>query len=108
MVIIDPSPDTQAADPFSDLDAYVRLPRVQGLWLSPDGRRLVVGVATPDRKMARYTTALWEVDPEGVRPARRLTRSGQGESAAAFTPAGALLFASTRPGPDGEEDKDPK
>ena len=107
-MIIDADSDAQPADPFSDLDAYIRLPRVQGLWLSPDGRRLVVGVATPDRKMARYTTALWEVDPEGARPARRLTRSSQGESAAAFTPAGDLLFTSARPEPDPEADKEPK
>jgi len=108
MVIIDADSDKQPADPFSDLDAYIRLPRVQGLWLSPDGRRLVVAVATPDRKMARYTTALWEVDPEGARPARRLTRSSQGESVAAFTPAGDLLFTSARPELDGEADKEPK
>jgi dipeptidyl aminopeptidase/acylaminoacyl peptidase len=104
VVIIDASPDKQPADPFSDLDVYVGLPRVGGLWLSPDGRRLVVGVATPDRKKTRYTTALWEVDPAGVRPARRLTRSSQGEAAAAFTPSGDLLFASARPEPDGEGD----
>src|SRR5258706_473448 len=104
MVIIDASPDEQPAGPFSDLDAYVDLPRVGGLWLSPDGRRLVVGVATPDRKKTRYTTALWEVDPDGARPARRLTRSSQGESAAAFTPSGDLLFASERPEPDAETD----
>jgi dipeptidyl aminopeptidase/acylaminoacyl peptidase len=107
-VIIDPSLNTQAADPFSDLDAFIRLPRVEGLWLSPDGRRLVVGVATPDRKMARYTTALWEVDPDRARPARRLTRSSQGEAAAAFTPAGDLLFISARPEPDVEAGEEPK
>ncbi|MDG4824684.1 prolyl oligopeptidase family serine peptidase [Asanoa sp. WMMD1127] len=94
------------ANPFLDLDAYVRLPRLAGLWLSPDGRRLVVGVATPDAKNARYSTALWEVDPNGQRPARRLTRSGKGEAAAAFTPAGDLLFTSTRPGAEGEDDDD--
>jgi dipeptidyl aminopeptidase/acylaminoacyl peptidase len=94
-------------DPFVDLDAYVDLPRVGGLWLSPDGRRIVVAVATPDRKRTRYVTALWEVDPAGERPARRLTRSGQGESAAAFTPSGDLLFTSARPGPDDEGDDDP-
>jgi dipeptidyl aminopeptidase/acylaminoacyl peptidase len=106
-VIIDDSPDKQPADPFSDLDAYVGLPRAGGLWLSPDGRRLVVGVATPDRKKARYVTSLWEVDPDAARPARRLTRSSQGESAAAFTPSGDLLFTSKRPEPDGEADKEP-
>jgi dipeptidyl aminopeptidase/acylaminoacyl peptidase len=101
LVIID-------TDPFADLEAYVNLPRVGGLWLSPDGSRLVVAVATPDHKMTRYATALWEVDPAGVRPARRLTRSGKGESAAAFTPYGDLLFTSTRPGPDDEGDEEPK
>ncbi|BFU45420.1 prolyl oligopeptidase family serine peptidase [Krasilnikovia sp. MM14-A1004] len=90
----------QPPDPFSDLDAFVDLPRLDGLWLAPDGRRLVVGVATPDQKRTRYTTALWEVDPDGARPARRLTRSGPGESAAAFTPSGDLLFTSARPDPD--------
>ncbi len=96
-----------ATDPFADLDAYVSLPRLGGLWLSPDGRRLVTGVATPDRGNTRYRTALWEIDPDGERPARSLTRSGPGESAAAFTPSGDLLFTSARPEPDGEDDAEP-
>src|SRR4051812_1480074 len=111
MVIVDASPGERSAGPFSDLDAYVGLPRVGGLWLSPDGRRLVVEVGTPERRKARYTTALWEVDPDGVRPARRLTRASRGESAAAFTPSGDLLFTSTRPESDGatdDEDDDPR
>jgi dipeptidyl aminopeptidase/acylaminoacyl peptidase len=105
-VTTDPSHDDRARSPFADLDAYIALPRTSGLWLSPDGRRLVVGVATPDSKKNRYTTALWEVDPEGARPARRLTRSAQGESGAAFTPAGDLLFVSARPEPANGEDRD--
>jgi dipeptidyl aminopeptidase/acylaminoacyl peptidase len=98
--------DDKSPDPFADLDAYIELPRVGGLWLSPDGSRIVVAVGTPDREKSRYTTALWEVDPAAARPARRLTRSGKGESAAAFTPYGDLLFTSARPEPDdkaGEE-----
>jgi dipeptidyl aminopeptidase/acylaminoacyl peptidase len=91
---------------FFDLDAYVRLPRVGGLRMSPDGRRLVVGVAAPDPDNTRYRTALWEVDPTGEQPARRLTRSSKGETAAAFTPAGDLLFVSSRPRPDADEDDD--
>ncbi|BCJ40987.1 peptidase S9 [Actinoplanes ianthinogenes] len=93
--------------PFADLDAYVALPRIAGLRLSPDGRRLVVGVNTPDRKKNRYTTALWEVDPAGVHPARRLTRSDKGETAVAFTPDGDLLFTSARPDPEGDPDEEP-
>ena len=107
-MIADARPQDQPTDPFADLDAYVALPRVAGLWLSPDGGRLVVAVATPDRKNTRYSSALWEVDPAGQRPARRLTRSAKGEAAAAFTPYGDLLFTSARPEPDGEADDDPR
>lgn len=92
-------------DPFADLDRFVALPRVAGLWLSPDGQRLVVGVSTPDAKRTKFVPALWEVDPNGERPARRLTRSEQGETGAAFTPDGDLLFVSARPGPDKDDDK---
>ena len=107
-MIADARPQDQPTDPFTDLDVYVTLPRVAGLWLSPDGGRLVVAVATPDRENTRYSSALWEVDPAGRRPARRLTRSGKGEAAAAFTPYGDLLFTSARPEPDGEPDEDPR
>ena len=98
--------ETAAAptDPFADLEVFAGLPRVGGHWLSRDGRRVVVGMATRDTKQDRYVTGLWEVDPEGRRPARRLTRSAQGESDVAFTPSGDLLFVSTRPDPVGDED----
>ncbi len=97
---------SDSKDTFADLDAYLDLPRVAGLWLSPDGRRLVVGVGSPDHKKARFASALWEVDPEGARPARRLTRSAKGESGAAFAPSGDLLFVSARPVPDGDDDEE--
>ncbi len=89
-------------DPYLDLDAYVALPRTSGLALSPDGTRLVTTVATLDRKGARWVTALWEVDPAGERPARRLTRSAKGEGGPVFAPDGSVLFASARPDPDAE------
>jgi len=97
---------TDAASPFHDLDAYVAIPRVSGLKLSPDGTRLVTAVATLDAKSTKYVTALWEVDPAGEKPARRLTRSAKGEASAAFTPAGDLLFTSSRPDPDAQEPDD--
>lgn len=90
----------QPPTPFHDLDAYVALPRMSGLTLSPDGTRLVTAVSTLDAQRTRYVTALWEVDPEGVRPARRLTHSAKGESAARFTATGDLLFTSARPHTD--------
>ncbi|MCY1144219.1 prolyl oligopeptidase family serine peptidase [Actinoplanes sp. Pm04-4] len=86
---------------FHDPFAYVRLPRMAGLWLSPDGRRLVVGVSTSEGDNGRRRTALWEVDPAGERAARQLTRSDEGESGAGFTPDGDLLFLSSRPDPEG-------
>jgi dipeptidyl aminopeptidase/acylaminoacyl peptidase len=92
--------------PFHDLDAYVALPRMSGLALSPDGTRLVTAVSTLDAKRTRYVTALWEVDPEGVRPARRLTRSAKGESAARFASTGDLLFTSARPDADADAPDD--
>lgn len=88
------------ATPFHDLQAYVALPRLAGLVLSPDGTRLVTSVATlgPERNGRR--TALWEIDPTGARPARRLTRGPTGESAPVFTPDGDLLFTTGRPDPE--------
>ncbi|GMA24244.1 hypothetical protein GCM10025864_20030 [Luteimicrobium album] len=91
---------TDAATPFHDLDAYVALPRLAGLTLSPDGSRLVTAVQTLDPKRTRYVTALWEVDPTGGSPARRLTRSAKGESSALFAANGDLLFTSARPDAD--------
>jgi dipeptidyl aminopeptidase/acylaminoacyl peptidase len=95
-----------AATPFHDLESYIALPRLAGLALSPDGTRLVTTVATLDAKRKAYVTALWEVDPAGEAPARRLTRSAKGEGGPVFTPAGDVLFVSGRPDPDAEEPKD--
>ena len=89
---------------YRDLDAYLALPRLSGLALSPDGTRLVTTVATLDRDATRYVSALWEVDPAGERPAGRLTRSAKGESSPVFTPDGDVLFTSARPDPEGGSD----
>ena len=92
--------------PFHDLDRYLAIPRVGGLALSPDGTRLVTTVQTLDPQRTGYRAALWEVDPAGEAPARRLTRSTKGESSATFTGAGDVLFTSARPDPDGGADDD--
>jgi dipeptidyl aminopeptidase/acylaminoacyl peptidase len=102
-----PSPELHGGDPadaFTDLDQYNALPRVERLVLSPDGTRLVCSVQTLSPDRTAFHTSLWDVDPRGVRPARRLTRSAAGESAPAFTPDGDLLFISKRP--DEEKSKD--
>src|SRR4051794_11371677 len=94
----------ETASPFDSLDDYVALPRLSGLALSPDGTRLVTGVTTLDPKKVRYATALWELDPAGGRPARRLTRSAKGEGVGVFTPEGDHVFVSSRPQPGVDED----
>jgi dipeptidyl aminopeptidase/acylaminoacyl peptidase len=87
-----------------DLDTFLSLPRLAGLAVSPDGRRLVTGVAELAADGTRHVAALWEVDTAGEQPARRLTRSDEGETAPLFTPDGSLLFTSARPVPDREDD----
>ncbi|XVV05683.1 S9 family peptidase [Actinosynnema sp. CA-248983] len=57
---------------------------------------MVAGLAADGKT---WQGALWEVDPTGARPARRLTRGAKGESNPVFTPSGDLLFLSGRPDP---------
>ncbi len=97
---------TNLGTPFHDLDAFIELPRGSGLRLSPDGSRLVTAVQTLNSERTKWLTALWEVDPTGETPARRLTRSAKGESGAAFLPDGSMLFTSARPDPEAEDDED--
>ena len=94
------------SSPFADLEAFIALPRASGLALSPDGTRLVTTLSTLDPKSTGFVSALWEVDPTGTRPARRLTRSAKGEGGPVFTCAGDVLFASARPDPDAKDDVD--
>ncbi len=89
--------DDDAATPFHELDAYLGLPRVAGLAVSPDGSRVVTTISELDDKRTAFVTAIWELDPAGRRPARRLTRGAKGERAPAFTPGGDLLFLAARP-----------
>ncbi|MDS2171223.1 S9 family peptidase [Nesterenkonia sp. CL21] len=91
-----------AEEDFHDLDRYVALPRLQGLTMSPDGRRLVTTVTTLDEKGTGYVNALWEIDPLGERDARRLTRSARGEAGPAFSASGDLWFTSARPSEEGD------
>ncbi|MFW6775644.1 S9 family peptidase [Nocardioides sp. CPCC 205120] len=91
------------AAPFSSLDDYLALPRVEGLALSPDGTRAVLTVATLTDDRTRYERALWEVAADGTGTPRRLTRSAAGEGGARFTGSGDLLFTSGRTGGGGPE-----
>ena len=81
---------------FASFDDFLALPRVLGLTLSGDGSRLVATIAELDEDRTKFVNALWEIDPSTGTPARRLTRSTQGESGAAFAADGSLLFVSAR------------
>jgi dipeptidyl aminopeptidase/acylaminoacyl peptidase len=99
------TPHSAAADAAAfDLARFLELPRVSGLALSPDGRRLVATVATAATDGKKFASALWELDPDGERQPRRLTRSAPGETGAAFLPDGSLLFTSARPDPEAADD----
>ncbi|MCW3767734.1 prolyl oligopeptidase family serine peptidase [Paenarthrobacter ureafaciens] len=100
------NPGRQPETPFHDLEHYLSVPRVGGLTLSPDGKRLVTTVATLNGKGTEYVTALWELDPAGEKQARRITRSAKGEAGAAFAANGDLYFTSARPDPE-TPDEDP-
>src|SRR5580693_4505588 len=94
------------ATAFDNLDDYLALPRVSGLAVTADGSRVVTTVAELNDKRTDYVSAIWEVDPTGEKPARRLTRGSSGDSAPAFTADGDLLFVSSRPTAD-DTDKPP-
>src|SRR4051794_16388877 len=100
--------DGGMSDSFT-IDTMLRLPRLSSLRLSPDGRRLVVAVGGVAPDGTKMTTSLWQVDPADEVPARRLTRSVEGEGAGMeFLPNGALLFESARPDPDAKPDPERK
>ena len=82
---------------------FLALPRVSGLALSPDGSRLVTSVASVAPDGTKFQSALWQLDPAGEAPPRRLTRSAKGESSAAFLPDGSVLFTSARPDPEAKK-----
>src|SRR2546429_4427450 len=85
--------------PFSDLSDFVALPRVGVLRLAPDGSWLAAAVQTLSPDSKKYLTSIWRIDTQGG-PARRLTRSAQGEAGPRFLPDGSLLFTSRRPAPE--------
>lgn len=90
---------------FSDVEGLLRLPRLASLAALPGGR-VVAAFQEADEHGARTPSALWELDPTGTEPARRLTRSEKGESGPRPGPDGSVLFTSARPDPDGDSFED--
>ena len=93
------------ASPFHDLDEYIALPRVSNIAVSPDGTRVLTTVTELNEKRTEYITAVWELDPSGRGPARRLTRGAKGESSPVFSADGDVLFVAVRATED--DDKPP-
>ncbi len=83
--------------PFDDLDDFLALPRVSGLAVSSDGSRVVTTISQLNAKRTEFVSSLWELDPAGLQPARRITHGATGESAPEFTADGDLLFLAARP-----------
>jgi dipeptidyl aminopeptidase/acylaminoacyl peptidase len=104
MVPIVPINDEQT--PFHDLAAYMALPRVSEVRVSPDGTWLATVVQTLSTDKKKWVTSLWRIDTAGGEP-RRLTRSADGEGNPRFLPDGGLLFVSKRPDP-AKTDQDDK
>lgn len=100
MTIDDTSP---SPEPFASPAAAMAIPRVGSLALSPAGDRLVAGITHLSEDGGSWVSSPWSLDPEGLSSARRLTRSTEGESEAAFLPDGSLLFLSSRPRPTSGE-----
>ena len=55
-------------------------------------------MTVPNAEGTEFISALWEIDPAGERPARRLTFGAKGERDPCFTD-GDLLFLAARPNP---------
>jgi dipeptidyl aminopeptidase/acylaminoacyl peptidase len=91
--------------PFRDLAAYMAIPRVNAIRLSPDGTWLAAAVQTLNADKKKWVTSIWRIDTSGGEP-HRLTRSAEGEGNPRFLPDGGLLFVSKRPDPDKTEQED--
>jgi dipeptidyl aminopeptidase/acylaminoacyl peptidase len=93
----------QLDGPFGDLSRFLEIPRVTGLALARDGGTLVAGVQNLSSDGKKFLSSIWRLDPAGGAPVR-LTRSAEGESAAAFLPDGSLLFTGKRSDPEAKKD----
>ncbi len=86
-----------------DLDAFLALPRLHNLHVSPDGAHLALTVQTVAADGKRFESAIWEVPTRGEGRPRRISGDGADETARGFLPDGSLLF--TTPGGPPAEDR---
>jgi len=100
----DASSSSEHSTPFDDLDAYIALPRVDGIALAPDGSRVALTVSTLNADRTAYSRSIWSVPTSGDGAPTRLTRSAKGEGGVAFSRTGDILFVSARPDSDAVKD----
>ncbi|GAA4522887.1 prolyl oligopeptidase family serine peptidase [Brachybacterium paraconglomeratum] len=93
------SPAAATFTDFTDIDGFLRIPRLASVTASDEGR-VVAAIQEADEPGAALISSLWELDTAGEQPARRLTFSAKGESGPRFAPDGSLLFSSSRPDPE--------
>ncbi|HEY7753669.1 MAG TPA: S9 family peptidase [Steroidobacteraceae bacterium] len=90
--------ETAAKRPISHEDVWL-MKRVGTPALSPDGRWVVVPVASPAYDEAQKSSDLWLVPADGSAPPRQLTSTAGGESGPAWSPdSRRLAFAAKREG----------
>lgn len=90
--------------PFSDLDQFTALPRVDGIAVAPDGSQVFLTVSVLDEERTGYRRSLWSVPADGSGTPVRLTRSAKGEGGVAVTRTGDVLFVSGRPDESGSDE----
>jgi len=89
-----------------DLDAFLPIPRLAGLRLSPDGDRLLFTAGTLTPKGTAFGTAVWSLDTDGLSSARRLTAPRENDALVGVLPDGSALLVSGRPDPEAPADAD--
>jgi len=76
-----------------DVDAFLAMPRLANLHVSPDGSRLALTVQAVATDGRSFVGAVWEVDAAGDAPPRLLLNPERGATARGFLPDGSLLFS---------------
>ncbi len=81
------------------LEAFIAMPRLLNMHLSPDGSRLALTVETVAADGKRWVGSIWEVNTAGAAAPRRLASPEDGATARGFLPDGSLLYTTPRPAP---------
>ncbi len=86
------------------LDAFLAIPRLHNLHVSPDGARLALTVQTVAPDGQKFQNTIWEVPTTGDATPRRVSGDGTDETARGFAADGSLLFTTPRRPEPGDPD----